>query len=96
MISFVTYFLRHFLGALYIFLGRAWAEGKGELQRAACRLAEVEVRAVDSSLIALIYVGRTRLMNKKNPRGQTAGVKTSSIYIFDDGASLIAYDLVRS
>jgi len=30
VISFVI-FLRHFLGALYTFLGQAWAEGRGKL-----------------------------------------------------------------
>jgi len=49
--SFLCHFLCHFLGALYIFLGQAWAEGEGELQRAACRLIEVEVRTVASKLI---------------------------------------------
>ena len=49
--AFLSSFLCHFLGALYIFLGQAWAEGEGELQRAACRLIEVEVRTVASKLI---------------------------------------------
>jgi len=57
-------FLCTFLGALYIFLEQAWAEGKGEL--ATCRLqtARGRGRTADTLYIGTIYIGRMRVMTE--------------------------------
>jgi hypothetical protein len=50
------YFLCHFFGALAIFLGQAWVEGKGEL--ATCRLRADNGRAPGKMSAAIVYIGK--------------------------------------
>jgi hypothetical protein len=65
--DFLGYFLCHFFGALYIFLGQVWGERKGEL--ATGRLRADSGQETDSVYFAMIYIGRMGTMTKLKKNG---------------------------